>query len=248
MSDSSATIGETTLLDLPNELLLEILQLAYRGVDDSRLVQRRAAWKTRIAVEGTCRMLRIVSVGMFWGDGVRVLEQETVEWLMPDASSEDTENFVKLFFLDAPGRLHSFKGLSTDLSIDVGWCIELLERVRAIRSFETLRIHPCLFKLLPVMQRPWVIPELTLEPSFGTNEWTSAELVAVVENFSPSLRIFQLSVAFLSGAEDDASNMVHNCLVKLHGRSIEFIRIERSTGLRRYPDPKWAFTVRFTNR
>lgn len=219
------------LLDLPNEILLEILRHTFRAADELEIAHRRNAWKTRIAVAGTCRLLRGLSHEVKWGDwgGIaRTLDQKTLDWLI---EPDETVAFVKLFLLGAPDRLRVFTGISMDfmdfgLDIDMG--VELLERFRSVHVpleptdagqypvvEKVFFISKCFRECLPTMQQPWMLSELVLQYDFNELQWTPEELVDVVDRVSPWLRVFRLSMEFDASGKEAVVSMIRECLAKL---------------------------------
>lgn len=116
-----------TLLDLPVEILCEILSKAYRGLTGESYPNhwdpaRWDAFSRRIAIENSCRSLREISSGLSWGRGAAMRKEKgdalslsaALLWRLMwrpglQPKTEDPRRFADLFF----GPAWRFRGFSS---------------------------------------------------------------------------------------------------------------------------------------
>lgn len=249
---ADSIVPQMSLLDLPVELIREILLHTYGRDHGFQGGAERAIFRTRIAIEGTCRFLRYISARLPWTMSCGIVDFDSFGTLsMAGLVDRERRNDAsELFFVTVPERLRTFPGINVTslLPIDVAarWLERFYESKFGVEQSADPTADPlspvvvkrlscdCHVSFLPVLHRPWRLS--CLEAHYGGRDGAMSpnELVGVVGNLAPSLKQFSLSFDEAFDEANNVESVIVGCLAALRtsSKGIEGISLRRDSDRR----------------
>lgn len=203
-SQSTMPASKPTLVDIPAEVLEDILLYAYAAAGES-FTERHRALHTRTGVEATCRLLRAISLPLPWtGIGGKVFPSSLMSAVAPaphpdlaEPTLGATAKFVERLFVPAPARLRSFDEFDIKWPASAKVFAELLRAIHSakarnglarLRELSLVAAHPT---ILPVFRRRWAVEKLSLMFVDIQGAWTSAQLAVFLFSIMPQLETLE---------------------------------------------------------
>lgn len=217
-----AMAAQTTLSDLPNEIVIKVFAGAYSGLASEARAERISALRTRLAVECTSRRLRQLSFLAPWEfnndyDPKRIGVDALLHLLVPDGEGTDRTGQgrsaakhvcphsiprepalegLRILIIDCPGRLAAFSELqiTPDFALSEKDSHDLAQAFFATKEgrVNALRLIASM-SMLPILRLDWVPRELELHFVENAAGYPSPdELVDVVSTLAPKLESFSL--------------------------------------------------------
>lgn len=199
------------LLALPAELISKVLGFAYVDMlDPKNDYKARAAFKTGVAVEGTCRLLREISFGVpLFPDGDWSYPQ--MERLVPVHRKARTMRATEVFFINEPRRFKDVQGLDFGRRCLAAASAKLIEAAREIKApkrqdgcidlaalpqIRSFMFTPCHIALVKPLSQGWAVKYLYLGYEYNViTEMSPEQLQAVVSACASDLLSFKMVLA-----------------------------------------------------
>lgn len=132
-------VASRSLLDLPVELLTVIVALAVPplSVAEKDPETGRSTFKTRVAIESTCRLLRAISFGLKWFEN-GILTAQGFETLLAPSDKDRKIEAMRVFYFQEHRRFRGVTGLGFPHNSPKTVAVEMLEAAReGLKSSDT---------------------------------------------------------------------------------------------------------------
>lgn len=198
-------VQDLSLVSLPKTTVLNpILEYLYAPFTSNNVAEARSAFKTRLAVEGSCRFLRELSMDHPWltsiEDGQILSFYEQMKLVLPE--NADVVSAVKILFVNCPERLCEMEDLFFD-DLPQAVASRLLEEVLKAKQSadrtEVPGVHSLAIrgdkKVFEVLKSGLFVHHMYLRFDFGLNPMTTKQLTKTISACGSDLCSFSLIVS-----------------------------------------------------